>query len=201
MMSAPHPVPAPKSYDLYLGFGGKRLVWTNPNHGVTLADDGIAWNADGREWQARLRDIAAVHLGTGNVGENTIASCRLRFSDGMTLLITSSNSYGLQADAQDRLYAEFVHDLHARLAAIKGAHVDFTAGFSDARYHFGKVVVVVAGLFFIVTPTVLLLMIHEWQMAWALYAGVLLVWPVYRVVKANAPRCYDPRHVPPELLP
>jgi hypothetical protein len=38
-------------------------------------------------------------------------------------------------------------------------------------------------------------------MAWALYAGVLLVWPIYRVIKSNAPRVYDPRHVPPDLVP
>jgi len=201
MMSAPQTVPTRKSYDLYLGFGGKRFVWTNPDHGVGLKDDGIVWNAGDREWQARLRDIAAVHLGTGNVGDNTIATCRLSFSDGVTLSITSANSHGLQNDTQDRLYAAFVHDLHARLAALKDAPVAFTAGVSAARYRFGRVVIVVAGLLFIVTPTVLLLMTREWQMAWALSTGILLVWPVYRVIRANAPRDYDPRHVPPELLP
>jgi hypothetical protein len=33
------------------------------------------------------------------------------------------------------------------------------------------------------------------------YTGILLLWPVYRVMRANAPRRYDPRQVPPELLP
>src|SRR5262249_54026242 len=193
--------PARNSYDLYLGFGQKRFVWTNPDHGVTLTDDGIIWFAGGREWQTRLRDIAEVHLRTGNVGESTIATCRLKFAEGSTLLIASSNSYGLQEDARDRLYAAFVHDLHGRLAALINARIAFTAGVSEARYRFGKVVAVVAGLFFIVTPTVLLLITREWSMAWALYTGVLLVWPVYRVMQANAPRTYDPRHVPPELIP
>jgi hypothetical protein len=201
MMPTPHPVPARKSYDLYLGFGGKRFVWTNPDHGVTLTDDDIAWYAGGREWQARLRDIATVHLRTGNIGEYTIATCRLSFSDATTLLITSANSRGLQNETQDKLYVEFMQDFHARLAALKDAPVAFSAGLSDARYRFGKVVVVVAGSLFIVTPTVLLLMTREWQMVWALSAGILLVWPVYRVMKANAPRRYDPRHVPLELLP
>src|SRR5262249_29356199 len=174
--------PARNSYDLYLGFGQKRFVWTNPDHGVTLTDDGIAWFAGGREWQARLRDIAEVHLQTGNIGENTIATCRLRFSDGTPLSILSSNSRGLQDASHDKLYVAFVRDLHRRLAA-EDARVAFTAGFSDARYRFGKVVAVVAGLFFVVAPTVLLLMTREANMVWALYAGVLLVWPLYRLMQ------------------
>ena len=200
MMRAHSPDPIRKSYDLYLGFGAKRLVWTNPDHGVTLTDDGIAWFAGGSEWQARLRDITEVHLQTGNVGENTIATCRLKFLDDTSLSILSSNSRGLQDASHDKLYVAFVRDLHRRLAAAD-AHVAFTAGFSDARYRFGKVVAVVAGLFFVVAPTVLLLMTREANMVWALYAGVLLVWPLYGLMRANAPRSYDPRHVPPELMP
>src|SRR5262249_44168457 len=125
------PAPVRTSYDLYLGFGQKRLVWTNPDHGVTLTDERVAWTAGGREWQSRLRDIAEVHLRTGNVGESTIATCRLRFADGSNVLITSGNSYGLQEDARDLLYIAFVHDLHGRLAALKDARIAFTAGFSD----------------------------------------------------------------------
>lgn len=70
-----------------------------------------------------------------------------------------------------------------------------------ARYRFGKVVIIVAGLFFLVTPTVLLLITGAWQMIWALFLGVSLLWPVYRVVRADAPRTYDPRQMPPELMP
>jgi hypothetical protein len=29
----------------------------------------------------------------------------------------------------------------------------------------------------------------------------VLVWPVYKVMQANAPRSYGPRQVPPELMP
>ncbi len=189
-----------KSYDLYLRFGKGRFVWRNPDHGVTLTDDGIAWIAGGQEREARLRDIGEIHLQTGNVGQNTIATCRLRFSDGSTLLIVSSNSYGLQDDEHAKLYAEFAQDLHARLAGLKNARIIFTAGFSEARYRFGKVLAIVAGLFFIVGPTVLLLMTRELTMVSALYVGVFLVWPLYTVMNANAPRSYDPRDVPQELV-
>jgi len=199
-MSTASPIAGRKSYDLCLRFGEARFVWA-PDHGVTLTDEAIAWTADDREQQARLRDIAEVHLQTGSVGQNIIANCRIRFSDGSTLLISSNTPHGLESAAQDDLYAAFVQDLHARLAAIKDAGIVFSAGFSEARYRFGKVLVVVVVLFFLVAPTVLLLMTAAWQMAWALYFGVCLVWPFYKVMSANAPRAYDPRDIPPELMP
>ncbi len=62
----------------------------------------------GEEREARLRDIAEIHLQTGNVGKITIATCRVRFSDGSTLLIVSSNSYGLQDDEHAKLYGSKV---------------------------------------------------------------------------------------------
>jgi hypothetical protein len=200
-MPAPSPISVRKSYDLYLGSGERRFVWTNPNHGVTLTQDDIVWTTDGRECQAQLRDVAEVHLQTGSVGQSVIASCRLTFSDEATVSVLSSNANGLQDTALDQLYVAFVYDLHTRLAALKDAQIVFTAGFSEARYRFGKVLSVVAGLFFLVMPTVLLLMSRELKMAWVLYTGVLLVWPLDRVMQANAPRSYDPQRVPPEVLP
>ena len=200
-MPAPSASPHQTSYDLYLGSGQLRFVLRNPNHGVTLTGHDIAWVADDERCRLAFRDIAEVHLQTGNVGRSTIATCRLTCADGSTVVIMSSNSSGLQDDALDKLYVQFVYDLHARLAALKGAHIAFTAGFSEARYRFGKVICVVAGLFFIVMPTVLLLMTGAWSMVWALYLGVLLVWPLYRLMQANAPRAYEPGAIPPEVLP
>jgi hypothetical protein len=189
------------NYDLYFRSGEAKFSWRNSAPGVSLSDDAIAWTADGRQQRARLSDIAEVHLQTGSVGQNIIASCRLRFHDGSTLLIASNNGYGLQDDAHDRDYRAFVQDLHARLAARNDTQIAFTAGFGAARYRFGKVVIVVAGLFFLVTPAVLLLITGSWQMIWALFLGVSLLWPLYRVMKADAPRIYDPQQVPQELMP
>jgi len=191
----------PKTYDLYLRSGGRRLSFAAADHGVTLTDDGLHWVEGDEECSALFRDIAEVHLQTGSIGPNTIASCRLRLGDGATVLISSNNERGLEDEGRDRLYADFVHDLHARLAARKDTGIAFTAGFGDTRYRFGQVILVIAGLFFLVTPTVLLFMTRSWSMAWTLYIGVGLVWPLYRLVMANAPRSYDPREVPKELLP
>jgi hypothetical protein len=200
-MQMPSSAAGRKNYDLYFRFGAAKFSWRNAEPGVSLSDDAIAWTADGGQQQAGLSDITGVHLQTGSIGQNTIASCRLRFRDGSTLLVASNNGYGLQDDAHDKAYCVFVQDLHARLAARKAAPIAFTAGFSAARYRFGKVTIVVAGLFFLVTPVVLFLITGSWQMIWALFLGVSLLWPLYRVMRADAPRIYDPRQVPPELMP
>ncbi len=200
-MQTPSSAAQRKNYALYFRLGTAKFSWRNSEPGVTLSDDAIAWTADGRQRQARLSDIAEVHLQTGSIGQNTIASCRLRFHDGSTLLVASNNGYGLQDDTHDRVYCAFVQDLHARLAARTATPIAFTAGFSAARYRFGKVTIMVAGLFFLVTPVVLFLITGSWQMIWALFLGVSLLWPLYRVMRADAPRIYDPRQVPPELMP
>jgi hypothetical protein len=190
-----------KNFALYFRSGAAKFSWRNAAPGISLSGDAIVWTADGQEQQARLGDITEVHLQTGSVGRNMIASCRLRFRDGSTLLIASNNGYGSQDDAHDKAYRAFVQDLHARLAARKDTQAIFTARFSAARYRFGKVVIVVAALFFLVTPVVLLVITGAWQMIWALFLGMSLLWPLYRVMQADAPRIYDPRQVPPELMP
>ena len=63
--------------------------------------------------------LAAVHLQTGTVGEDTLAICRLTFSDGSIVTILSSTATGVPDAAQNKLYAACVHDLHQRLAALK----------------------------------------------------------------------------------
>jgi hypothetical protein len=39
------------------------------------------------------------------------------------------------------------------------------------------------------------------QMIWTLVGGVGLLWPLYRIMRADAPRIYEPLRVPPELMP
>jgi hypothetical protein len=202
-MDTSHSDPNRKSYDLSLRAGERRLVWStpDPDHGLTLTDHDIAWIAGGRQSQASLRDIVEVHLQIGYFRNDAIASCRLRFADGSTVLISSESSGGSEDAALDELYSEFVYDLHARLATRREARIAFTSGFSEGRYLFGRVIAVVGGLFFVVTPIVLLLITGDWKAAVVTYSGVVFLWPLYKIMQADAPRCYDPGHVPPELLP
>jgi hypothetical protein len=187
-----------KIYDLRLRSGSR---WLSSDHGVTLTDDTIAWFEGEDRREERLSDIAEIHLQTGSTGGSTIASCRMNFRDGKTLLIASNNSLGRQDKAHDEIYTAFALDLHARLAVLKDAQITFTSGFSKARYRFGQVVTVVAGLFLVVTPIVLLFVTSSWSMVWTLFAGVGLVWPLYRAMMANTPRSYDPRAVPTGMMP
>jgi hypothetical protein len=189
-----------KAYDLYFVAGERRLVWKIADHGVTLERDAIAWTQDGQESRARFKEIAEVHLQTGAIGQQTIATCRLRFSDGSILRISSSNSEGVEDDTQAGLYSEFVHDLHGRLAVLKGASIVFSAGFSEARYNFGKVLLVVAALFFVALPGLAALITGQLKAISLLFGGVFLAWPLYKVVEANAPRNYDPSDIPEELV-
>ena len=200
-METSQSVPDRKSYDLYLKAGEKRVVWSYSDHGVTLTGDGIAWMVGGRPFQASLGDVAGVHLGLSYIEDDAIASCRLRFRDGSILSVTSSNRLGAQDSALGKLYVEFVHDLHTRLADRGNPRTFFTAGFSEGRYQLVRVLAVVGGLFFIAMPIVLLLISGDWKLALIIYTGLVLLWPFYKAVRANAPRSYDPRHVPPELMP
>jgi hypothetical protein len=172
----------------------------SPDHGVTLDDEHISWIAGDAENKARLRDIAEVHLQTAIVGENTIASCRIRFADGSTVTIANANKNGLEDDAFAGRYIEFVQDLHERLVRLEGSPIAFTAGLSKGRYQFLKVIVVIAGLFLIVTPVVVLVVTGALSLFFTLVTGVGLFWPLYRVVQANAPRSYDPQAIPEKLI-
>jgi hypothetical protein len=178
------------------------LVWSYSDHGVTLTDDAIAWSLDGQQAQASFNDIAEVHLQLSYIEENAVASCRLRFVDGTSLAITSSNSRGFQDAALDRVYVEFIHDLHARLAARGDLRTAaFTAGFSEARHQLGIVFLVIAGLILVVLPVVMLLFTWEWKVMLIIYSCAVFLWPLYKSLQANTPRTYDPQHVPQELMP
>src|SRR5579872_3466653 len=87
-------------YDLYLRADGRRFYWRIPNHGVRLTADRIGWTADGRRHQARLDDIAEIHLTRGggipNSGDSPwlfmrlivqrrsvyVSICRISFRNG-----------------------------------------------------------------------------------------------------------------------
>lgn len=189
-----------QTYDLILRTEGAGFAWKFRDRGITLARERIAWTLDGEQHDTKLADIAAVHLQTNMVGQGTIATCRIRFVDGFVLLVLSRSDSGTYDAGQAAIYRAFVRDLHAWLAALKGAAISYTAGYNSARQTFGLVLLVVVVLFFLVLPTMLLLMSGELSLLSGLYFGVLLAWPLYRLVQTNEPRGYDPRVLPDELI-
>jgi hypothetical protein len=92
-----------------------------------------------------LFELTEVHLQSGAIGEDIVATCSISFSDG-TVVAISSGRKGAPATTQAGRYRDFVLDLHARLAAIGNSSIAFTGGFGEARYKFGIGLMIVVAL-------------------------------------------------------
>jgi hypothetical protein len=191
-----------RRYDLFLREDRGRFFLRYKNRGITLGASGIAWAADGTERKKDFGDIFSIHLQSANVGQSpTIYTCIVEFRDGQRLLVTSASEYGSGWDEQSKLYGQFVRDLHARIPPKARSEIQFRAGNSEGRQKFLWATLVVAVLFFIVMPVVLLLITHDMQALWITLAGVGFLYPVIRSAKANAPRSYRCEYLPDDLVP
>jgi len=189
-----------KRYPLYVRLAGAGFSWKFKDCGVTISDETIVWTLGGERYETTLSNIAEVHLQTNSVGQDIIATCRLRFVDDPELLVLSAGDNGLYDAGQAKIYAAFVGDLHRRLGALSAAQIAFTAGYGNARRTFGFGLIGICAAFFLIMPTVLLFFSRELSLIPGLYFGVLLVWPLYRLVGMNEPQTYDPRALPNELV-
>ena len=55
---------------------------------------------------------------------------------------------------------------------------------------------VIAALFFVGTPLVLVFILRDWRVLLTLAAGVAFIWPFWKVIEANRPSSYGPREPP-----
>jgi len=192
-----------QTYDVYFAAArGFRIYWRNPNHGITVGDDGLSFTVDGRERTVGWSDIAAVHLQIAALGNanTTIDQCKIGFADGSAIVVSNAASSGLPDAAQTPIYRDFVRGLHARLARQSGAAICFRAGMAPWRYRALQVTLIIAGLFFVATPIGLTLFTGDWHGLMLGAAGVALVWPLTLLMLKNAPRDYAPDRLPSELL-
>lgn len=203
----PSPTPTSKTYELYFLLDGKTLYWRNPNRGVTLTDAGLAsaitWTLDGdmrRPESRRWTDIVEVGLMAATDGRAAINHCRIVFRDGRSILITDCGDDGRRDDSRTPIYRDFVRALHARLCAAPAGTIRFIAGTSESRHRTMKVILVIASLFFVGTPLVLLLILRDWHILGVLAAGACFVWPFWKITDKNRPRTYDPRHPPYDVM-
>lgn len=201
MMSSLPPV-NPQTYDVYFAAAGFRVYWRNPNHGITTAADGLSFTIDGKPRVVGWSDIAAVHLQIAALGNasTTIDQCRIGFTDGSAIVVSNASSSGLPSDAQTPIYRDFVHGLHARLASEPGSAIRFSAGMAPWRYRTLLVTLIIAGLFFVVTPLGLMLFTGDWRGLILAATGVALVWPFTMLLLKSAPRDYAPDRLPDQLL-
>jgi tetrahydromethanopterin S-methyltransferase subunit F len=192
-----------QDYDVYFIVpGSPRFVWRNANHSLTVSDSGIAYTADGNAQTAAFSDFAAIHLSTAALGNanNVIDQCKIEFNSGDTITISNAAANGLPNDPQTRIYRDFVRDLHARLVATGHDAINFTAGMSSGRYKGAMAAVVIAGLFFVVTPLVLVFVTGDPHALILMGTGVFFVWPFMRLISHNTPRSYTPDALPDELI-
>lgn len=203
-MTSPAPAPAATSYDLYVVADGKRFFWRNPNHGVTLTDAGrdsaIAWRTEGGEARKLWTDIVAVNMLSATDGKQAVNHCIVRFRDGRTLAVTDADTSGQVDHDRTPTYRDFARALHARLALAPRGTIRFTAGVSEGRHTGMMVIGVIAALFFVGVPLVLLFVVRDWRVLGVLAAGAAFVWPFWKIVETNRPRDYDPKNPPPELM-
>jgi hypothetical protein len=192
-----------QTYDVYFVVpGSPRLVWRIATHGITVSDNGISYTVNDSTRTAAFTDIAAIHLGTAGLGNagNAIDQCKIEFKDGGTISISNAAPNGLPSNAQTLIYRDFVRDLHGRLVASGHDAIRFTAGMSSGRYKGALVTMIVAGLFFVVTPLVLAFVTGDPHALIPMGMGILLVWPFMRLISNNTPRNYMPDSLPGELM-
>ena len=196
--------PASQTYDLSFVLPGKRFFWKNPNVGVTITDAGaescLTWQNEGRAESRLWTDIVAVKLTSANVGRDTIDQCRITFRDGGWIVVSDTGASGLLDAGRTPTYRAFVGALHARLAQAPAGTISFHAGASEGRYKAMQVVLVIAALFFVATPLVLLMLVGDWRILGILAGGAGLIWPFWKLAQNNRPRSYDPRRPPNELM-
>jgi hypothetical protein len=193
----------PQTYDVYFAAaGGFRFYWRNPNHGITIGADGLSFAVDGKPRAVGWSDIATVHLQIAALGNanTTIDQCKIGFTDGSAVVVSNGSSSGLPDDAQTRIYRDFVRGLHARLVGQAGGAIRFSAGMAPWRYRTLLVTLIVAGLFFIVTPIGLTLFTGDLRGFILGATGVAFVWPFTMLLLKSAPRNYAPDHLPDQLL-
>jgi hypothetical protein len=196
-------LPPPRSYDVYFSApGGSRFFSRNPNHGIAVADSGITWTADGRTSEAPFADIVSVHLQTATLGnaERMIDQCRIEFVNGTALVVSNASSSGLPDQAQTPPYRDFVRDLHAHLAAHTDGAIHFSAGMAQWRYNGLLVTMIIAGLFFVAAPLLLVAFTGDLYGLIIAAGGASLSWPFIELLRNNAPRDYRPDQLPDELL-
>jgi hypothetical protein len=188
-----------RTYDLCINVAGRRLFWRNPNHGVTLSNNTIAWIMDDGAQEMEYRDIVAVHLNSAGQ-EIPVDRCTITFADGSGLLIVNTDPGGYRDAEGAARYRDFVHDLHARLACGRYPEIRFTAGVPRWRYLVMLGSAIAAAPVFALAGLGGYLFYHLSNGLVLLVVGEYFCWSLGRRALANAPRDYTPDRLPGELL-
>ena len=189
-------------YELCFREGAGRIVFRYKEKGITLGEDRMAWQTDGRKAEGRYADIDGIRLSTGHIPKSgPIGECRITFRSGLVLAITSATKWGHSDEDRNGAYIEFVRDFHRRLSTADKGRIRFEAGNTPGRQMFGRIALVLGGAFFVLLPLALFFLTGEFEALGITAAGAVFLWPVLILIRKNEPRTYSPDHLDEDLFP
>lgn len=190
----------PARYLLFFHDGRPRLRMMHRDEGIELRDDGLAVFKDGVWIAHRYADIISVGLTTyGAFGTSQVGMCTITFRSLEKLVVLSSAASGHADPRREADYRDFVADLHRRLAAAgAGARVSFQSGWDETKHMTMISLVVLLTMIMVPAPLALLFTGELRALAITIAAG-FIVWPLWSMIRRNAPAEYTPE-MPPDLL-
>ncbi len=203
----PASAPTPETtYRLCVGTASLRLKQAETE--LTLSDEGIAYELEGRSGLRSFADLRGVRLQAVHGGPRSPweALAELTFARGLPLTVLSSSPWGADDPERDTVFIAFVQDLHQRLVDGGHGHVAFRRGIPEGRHRVMIGVVVLCGLLFGGAGLMVLGIGLSGKAGFfeiiGPLAGVVAIcaWIWISVAKA-APGSYDPRHLPHDVLP
>ena len=205
-MQAAPALPDETRYNLCVGNGAARLKLAETE--LTLSEDGISYELDGRSGLRPFANLTSVRLQSVNGGPRSPweALAELTFSSGRPLFVHSSSPWGVDDPLRDTTFIAFIEDLHRRLVAGGHGHVAFRRGIPEGRHRFLIVVALIAAVVFGGAGLMVLYIGLSGKAGFFEIIGPLIgvgglgFWIWGSVVK-SAPGRYDPRHLPRDVFP
>lgn len=191
-----------RDYGLFVRRNPGGLALKLSDEGAGLDGEHLFWSSSGGEDSRLLSNITGVHLSVAHIAEHgDFGSCEIRFGGAAPLQVVGSSAFGFPDDERSPVYAAFARDLHESLALRPAGSVRFSAGVSEGRLQGMRVLLVIMSLLFFALPLILLIWSGDLRLLVATLFGAIVIAGGYGWTQKNRPRGYDPRHIPPELLP
>ena len=201
-MDAQTPAAATTYHDLFVTDGSTSMRWKITDSGVSLSQDGVSWTIGNQTLKRSYSDIFSIRLQRAAAGTAAgVGICEVRFRDGITLTIMGGSEHGIADTEKTPLYADFVRDLHKRLAKRDDSkRIVYLAGLSEGRHVVLTIAVIASAILFGLLPLGLLIMIRDLHTLVLFGTATGLLWSFYILWQKNRPRPYTPTSVPEDLL-
>ncbi len=205
-MAAASQPSAPLAYDLCVRGDGLRL--RHAEVAVTVSDEGIAYEFDGREGLRSFGEFESIRIQALHGGKNAPweSMMELRFRHGLPLSIYSTSPWGTNDRDRDVGYIAFAEDLHRRIPQAERGRIRFLRGVSEERHKvmigaFVLFLLTFGGVGLFILSTALSRGASGLEVIGAL-AGIVMfgAWIVQSIRKAK-PGTYDPDRLPRDIFP